>query len=234
MNTESGSPAVGLILAAGSSRRMGGFDKVFADLLGKPVIAHSLITFSKIPEITGTLVVTSKGSINRVKEICNEFGIDGVIDVIAGGTERNDSARLGLEHLHQQGFGDKIVLIHDAARPLVTPETITAVIEAANRADGAIPVVHLNDTVKRLDNENVIRETIPREPLRLVQTPQGFKLGYILDLHRKAVENDASVTDDAMLAEVAGGKILGIPGSHTNLKITRPEDLEIARVLLNK
>ncbi len=212
---------------------MEGFDKVFANLTGKPVLAHSLITFSRVPAISGTLVVTAEDNIDRVKNACDEYAIGGVLGVIAGGAERNDSARLGLEALEKLGFASSTVLIHDAARPLISREIISNIINAARTADGAIPVVALNDTIKRIGENNLIEATVPRDSLRAVQTPQGFELEYILGLHQKAVENDASVTDDAMLVEMAGGKIIAVPGCHTNIKITRPPDLDMAEVLLN-
>jgi 2-C-methyl-D-erythritol 4-phosphate cytidylyltransferase len=212
---------------------MKGFDKVFANLAGKPVLAHSLLTFSHVPAISGALVVTAEDNIDRVKNVCDEYAIGGVLGVIAGGAERNDSARLGLEELERLGFASSTVLIHDAARPLISHKTISNIINAAQTADGAVPVIPLNDTIKRIDENNLIEATVPRDPLRAVQTPQGFELIYILGLHREAAENDAPVTDDAMLVERTGGKVIAVPGCHTNIKITRPLDLHIAEVLLN-
>lgn len=232
-NPDVAKSAVGLVLAAGSSQRMEGFDKVFADLAGKPVLAHSLLTFSHVPEIAGTLVVTAEDNIGRVKNVCDEYAIGGVISIIAGGAERNDSARLGLEELERLSFASSTVLIHDAARPLVSREIISNIINAARTADGAVPAVTLNDTIKRIGENNLIEATVPRDSLRAVQTPQGFELIHILELHREAAENDAAVTDDAMLVEMAGGKVIAVPGCHTNIKITRPLDLRMAEVLLD-
>jgi len=226
--------AVAVALAAGSSQRMKGFDKVFAGLGGKPVLVHSLLTFMRVPEIAGTLIVTSAGNVDKVVDICNQHSISRVLGVIAGGAERNDSARIGLEELKRLGFAESTVLIHDAARPLVSPDIVTNIINAVQTADGAIPAVPVNDTIKRVDSDGLIEKTIARNGLRAVQTPQGFKLDYILKLHRDAAENDASVTDDAMLVELAGGRVIAVPGNHTNMKITRPIDLEVAELFLNR
>ncbi|MCP4231279.1 MAG: 2-C-methyl-D-erythritol 4-phosphate cytidylyltransferase [bacterium] len=236
MNNGAAAPkgAAVLILAAGGSQRMGGTDKVFAELAGKPVLAHSLITFSRVPEVTGMLVVTAFQNLDSVKDACDEYGIANVLGVIAGGAQRNDSALLGLEELELLGFSGRTVLIHDAARPLVTPEIITAVISAARNADGAIPVVPVNDTIKRVDDNGIVEMTVPRDGLRAVQTPQAFALDYILKLHREVAGNDASITDDAILVEKTGGKVIAVPGSLTNIKITRSVDLEIAEMLLKQ
>jgi len=223
--------SVVLILAAGSSRRMGGVDKIFTKLADMPVFLHSVSTFISLTEVVGCLIVTSEESIERVKSECEKYTIKSVLGVIAGGSERNDSTRIGLQYLASLGYGKHTVLIHDAARPLITPVTIRDVLHNARKADGAIPVVPVTDTIKRIDDRGYIVGTVTRSELGAVQTPQAFQLDYILKLHQDASQNDKSITDDSYLVERAGGRVIAVPGRTDNIKITCLQDIEVAQKL---
>jgi 2-C-methyl-D-erythritol 4-phosphate cytidylyltransferase len=221
-----------LILSAGSSARMEGADKVFAPLAGKPVILYSLELFAGLSEIGEILIVTATGSIDKLDKIVGSAPVGKLAGIVAGGDRRQDSARSGFTALKSRGYGDNVVLIHDAARPLADPALVRRVLAALPGADGAVPVVAVDDTIKRVDAGGVVEATLNREFMRAVQTPQGFKLDYILDLHGRAAADGYYATDDAALVEHYGGRVVTVDGYAGNIKITRPVDLKIAEVLL--
>jgi 2-C-methyl-D-erythritol 4-phosphate cytidylyltransferase len=147
--------------------------------------------------------------------------------VVAGGARRSDSVRAGLRAVPEDA---DIVVVHDAARPLATPALFAAVVAAVvDGADAAVPCVPVPDTVKRLDGDQVL-ETVPRDALGLVQTPQAFRAAALRDAHA----GGADATDDAALVEAAGGKVVAVPGETRNRKITTDDDLVAAEALLGK
>jgi 2-C-methyl-D-erythritol 4-phosphate cytidylyltransferase len=221
-----------LILSAGSSTRMEGADKVFVSLAGKPVILHSVELFADFFEIREILFVAAAGSIDRLNEIVEPASGGKLAGIVAGGDRRQDSARVGLTALRDRGYGDNVVLIHDAARPLADQALVRRVLDAFPGADGVVPVVTVDDTIKRVDASGAVEATLNREFMRAVQTPQGFKLDYILNLHGRAAADGYYATDDAALAEHYGGRVVTVDGDVGNIKITRPVDLKIAEVLL--
>jgi 2-C-methyl-D-erythritol 4-phosphate cytidylyltransferase len=154
--------------------------------------------------------------------------LSGRVVLVAGGEERQDSVRRGLEAL---GDAD-VVLVHDAARPLVPRRVIDAVIDATLRSGAAVPVVPVADTVKRVESDGAVGETLPRDDLRLAQTPQGFRTGLLRAAYARAEREGFRGTDDASVVERAGGRVVVVPGSPRNLKITTPEDLRLAEALL--
>jgi 2-C-methyl-D-erythritol 4-phosphate cytidylyltransferase len=146
---------------------------------------------------------------------------------VAGGERRSDSVRAGLAAVLDDA---DVVVVHDAARPLASAELFRAVIDAVrDGADGAVPALALADTVKRVEGDRVV-ETVAREGLVAVQTPQAFRA----DVLRRAHESGADATDDAALVEAAGGTVVLVPGERANLKVTTPADLEIAAALLDR
>jgi 2-C-methyl-D-erythritol 4-phosphate cytidylyltransferase len=223
---------IALILSAGSSARMEGADKVFVPLAGKPGILYSVELFASLGEIKDVLIVAAAGSIDRLNEIAEPASVGKLAGIIAGGDRRQDSARVGLTAFKERGYGDIVVLIHDAARPLVDPALVRRVVTAASGADGAVPVVPVNDTIKRVDAGGEVEATLNREFMRAVQTPQAFKLEYILELHERAAADGYYATDDAALVEHYGGRVVTVEGDIGNIKITRPIDLRIAEVML--
>jgi 2-C-methyl-D-erythritol 4-phosphate cytidylyltransferase len=230
----SGSRAVALILAAGASARMDGADKVFTSLAGKPVLSYSVELFSAMPEVDRVVVVAAADSIERVEKAAEPASEGKLAGVVEGGAKRQDSARAGLKSLADNVSEERPVLIHDAARPLADAALVGRVLEAVPVADGVIPVIPVNDTIKRVDAGGVVEATLYREFLRAVQTPQGFRLGYVLELHERAAAEGYYATDDAALVEYYGGRVVTVEGDPANVKITRRLDAEIAEAILGR
>jgi len=232
MTPEPDKKAVALILAAGASRRMGGVDKNFASLAGKPVLTYSIELFAGMPEVGRIVIVAGAGSIDRVKEAAEPASAGKLAGVVEGAAERQDSARLGLKFSAGNVSKESPVLIHDAARPLADAAMAFRVLDALPGADGVVPVIRVNDTIKRVDADGAVEATLYREFLRAVQTPQGFNLAYILELHERAAAEGYCATDDAAFVERYGGRVVTVEGSPTNIKITRQLDLKIAEAIL--
>jgi 2-C-methyl-D-erythritol 4-phosphate cytidylyltransferase len=216
-----------IIVAAGESQRMGGVDKVFAMLGGKPILSRVIDTFQKCPQIDRIVVVVNAKSIEKVRQLVKENQWSKVSDVCAGGKRRQDSVAAGLKRLKEGGW----VVIHDGARPLVTADLIERGLEAAKETGAAVAAVAVTDTIKMVGDGEIVRQTLPRRNLRAVQTPQVFRKDVINQAYRQA---SGDVTDDASLVEQAGHKVKLYPGSYDNIKVTTPEDLTLAEILLKK
>jgi 2-C-methyl-D-erythritol 4-phosphate cytidylyltransferase len=212
-----------IIVAAGSSRRMGGVDKLMAPLGGRPVLAHSIAAFASCPAIDDVIVVASKANEAAIRTLLGELAPEARL--VLGGSRRRDSVRAGLEAL----AGCDYVVVHDAARPLVTHALIDAALEGAREVGASLCAVPVTDTVKRSEPSGRVSSTVTREGLWLAQTPQAFRTELLLRAHR-AIDIDA--TDDAALIELLGEPVKLVMGSARNLKITGPEDLALARALL--
>ncbi len=222
--------ATAIIVAAGSSQRMGkNTNKQFILLDGIPVLAHTLLKFSMAETIDSIIVVTKPENILTVNDIIKEFSISKVTNVVPGGESRQDSASCGLELVGN----DKLVAIHDGARPFVSVEKINELIYAANEYGAAAPGVVPKDTVKALSKDNNVETTLDRDSLRLIQTPQVFHADTIKLAHIRAKENGFSATDDCSVAENMGITVHIIDGENTNIKVTTPEDIPIAEAILN-
>jgi len=214
-----------IIAAGGSSSRMGQ-DKIFTQLCGKPVLLYSLKAFQKAESIDEIIVVANPEKHEQVRELCKNNNLTKVNSVIAGGGDRSESVRNGLEAItNQKG----IVAIHDGARPLVTVELINEVIKAAKIYKAAIPVVAVRDTIKEADG-GFITSTPDRSKLYQAQTPQAFDL----ELYRKACNSCLSATDDSSLIEQLDIKVKIVDGDYKNIKITTPEDLITAKGFLHE
>ncbi|HEX4173212.1 MAG TPA: bifunctional 2-C-methyl-D-erythritol 4-phosphate cytidylyltransferase/2-C-methyl-D-erythritol 2,4-cyclodiphosphate synthase [Acetobacteraceae bacterium] len=212
-----------ILVAAGSGSRFGGdIPKQFLPLAGKPVIRHAAETLA--------------GAVDLLQPVGDAPSIEAALSglphlrVVAGGAIRQDSVRLGLEAL--QSVSPDFVLVHDAARPLIPPGTIAALIAALRSADGAIPAVPVADTLKRVA-DRLVSGTVAREGLYRAQTPQAFRFGVLLAAHRAAADNAA--TDDAALLEAIGKRVVIVPGSEDNIKLTYAEDLpRLERVMVTQ
>jgi 2-C-methyl-D-erythritol 4-phosphate cytidylyltransferase len=216
-----------IIVAAGDSRRMGGEDKMFAPLGGRPMLARVLDTFETCRKIDEIYVVINKKSMDEYRRMAAQGNWYKVKDVRPGGKRRQDSVAEGLKALS----GPAWVVIHDGARPLVTADLIERGLEAAKETGAAVAAVPVIDTIKAVGEREIVRQTLPRQYLRAVQTPQVFRYDTIKNTYEYTV---GEVTDDAALVEKAGYKVKLYPGSYDNIKITTVNDLAVAEVLLKK
>ncbi len=216
--------------AAGASRRMGaGTNKIFLELGGESVLVRTLKTFSQSARINFLIVVTNE--VETVTEILNATPNLKPFAVTAGGSERQYSIANGLKLVPAES---EIVLVHDAARPLINLETIENVIDAAEKFGGAIAAVPEKNTIKIIDAEGFVKSTPPRAELVAVQTPQGFKKEILMRAYEQAALDNFLGTDDASLVERIGGKIKIVQSSYKNIKITTPEDIQIAETFLKE
>lgn len=216
--------------AAGSSRRMGSdINKIFLMLGDEPVLIRTLKTFSQSARINFLIVVTGAGEIDAVKKLLDATPNLKPYAVTIGGSERQYSIANGLKLVPPE---TEIILVHDAARPLINLETIEKVIDAAEKFGGAIAAVPEKNTIKIIDSEGFVKSTPPRADLVAVQTPQGFKKEILLRAYEQAALDNFLGTDDASLVERIGGKVKIVQSSYTNIKVTTPEDIQIAESFL--
>lgn len=216
-----------VVLAAGSSARMGGEDKQKMTLGGIPVLARTLLAFQQCASVTKIVVVTRPESMVFVQDICREWSIDKVGEIVAGGSTRRDSSLAGVKAVGECDY----IAIHDGARPLVTPDLITRVFAAAQQHKAAIPGVAVSDTIKRVDKRMAHGDLPPRDELVAVQTPQIFDAALIRGA-LASVDDAVEYTDDAAAVEAMGMSVFVTDGDERNIKITRPSDLAIAAALI--
>ncbi len=221
----------GIIVAGGKSKRMGTkADKAFVNLGTKPVITYSLKAFEECPDIDGIVLVVRKDRLEAAKGMVKMFGFAKVQDVVAGGNERQTSVANGLAVL---GDEVKIVAVHDGARPCVKPELISDTIKSAKRYDSGVAAAKVTDTIKEIKRGHVVNRTVDRTTLWSVQTPQTFKKDLLLEGFAAVKKKNASVTDEASAVELLGKEVRIVPAAWSNVKITTPDDLQIAAALLH-
>ena len=218
--------------AAGSSTRMGGGgNKNLLELAGEPVLLRTLKIFSQVERVKFLIVIVAAHEIETVEKILRATENLKPWRVTVGGSERQYSIANGLKFLP----GDaEIILVHDAARPLISVRTIGEVIDAAEKFGGAIAAVPAKDTIKIVDAENFVKFTPPRKNLVAVQTPQGFRREILLRAYEKAAQENFLGTDDASLVERLGARIKIVASSYENIKITTPEDISVAETFLRR
>ena len=218
-----------IILAAGKSTRMGGgVDKAFLSLVNKPVVAWSLVAFERCAEIDRIILVVRKEQLLASKAVAKMFGISKLDKIVAGGSKRQESVAAGLAACD---IDTRLVVIHDAARPCVRSELIAEVVNQAKR-QGAVAVGRpVTDTVKMCAKGSTVTETVPRDKLWAVQTPQAFQLK-VLKAALAKLEPRQEVTDDCQAVELAGGTVKIVESLLPNFKITTVEDLQVAGALL--
>ncbi len=214
-----------VIVAAGSGSRMGaGLPKQFIELLGTPVLIHSVNAFAAAyPDITIVLVVHPSYR-EQAQQMIDKAGYSANTIVVTGAATRSGSVRQGLARVPD----DSIVMVHDAARCTVSGELIRRCVEQAIRTGSAIPAVSLTDSIRIITGEG--SKPMDRNLFRLVQTPQTFKAKQLKDAYASTPDND--FTDDAAVFENAGYRITLIEGEATNIKITHPGDIAIAELIL--
>ena len=215
-----------VIVAAGTASRMGGIDKVMAELEGEPMILRTVKTFHSCDAIKEIVIVTREDLIMPIMSMCKD--LEKVTAVVAGGSSRQESVQLGLNALSNKA---KLVAVQDGARPLITHAVIDRVVRAAHTYGAAAPGIPVKDTVKVVTG-GVVKETPDRKTLQAVQTPQVFDLELLRAALKKAKEDGAEVTDDCSAVERLGMSIKMVEGDERNIKVTTPLDLAIAKLLL--
>ena len=215
-----------IIVAAGASTRMGGTDKLLAMIDGRPLLAHTIAAFERPEEIGSVVVVTTD---ERRRAIVAGGWVDASrTTFVDGGERRQDSVRAGfaaLERVSPDRGSERVVLVHDGARPLVRPSLVADVIAAAEREGAAVPVVPVSDTIKRVAGGRV-EATVDRSELVAAQTPQGVRRGLLRDALADSVAGDRTWTDEAALLEACGIAVHVVPGDPANLKVTVGDDLQ--------
>ncbi len=219
-----------VVPAAGSSSRMEGVDKIFAELDGVPVLVRTVMALSKCKSVSEIIVVTRREDIPRTAMIFAQYGLSKVTRLTHGGDTRAESVMNGINEVSKKA---KVIAIHDGARPFVTPEIVEEVIKTAAEYNAAVPAVQVKDTVKTVKNGKVV-STPDRSELYAVQTPQAFDADLIRGAMKNAADRKLSITDDSMAAEAIGGEVRIVPGSYENIKITTPEDMVIGEAILKR
>ncbi len=214
-----------IIVAAGTSRRMNGVNKIFTPINGRPLISYSVAAFEASPVVDGIVLVLHADAIKQGEALKREFSWSKVTAIVAGGERRQDSVKNGLAKAKSAGW----IMVHDGARPCVDSETIVRGLEAAKETGAAIAAMQAKDTVKSVSAKNTVVRTLDRTKLWMVQTPQVFSRDVIMQAYENA---DTDVTDDAMLVEQTGVKVKVFQGSDLNTKVTTMGDLMFVEAIL--
>jgi 2-C-methyl-D-erythritol 4-phosphate cytidylyltransferase len=215
---------VGVILvAAGSGSRIGGVPKQYRPIAGVPMLLRALRPFAAHREVAHVVVVLPAGQVAHPPEFLAHVA-GGSLTLVEGGAERSHSVAAGLAVLSADCA---VVLVHDAARPFVQPDTIDAVVKVVRGGVTAIAATPITDTVKEVapDDPRRVMRTFPRDRLWRAQTPQGFPRALLVEAHQRAQRAGLTATDDAALVERLGATVVVVPDSPRNIKITTPEDL---------
>ena len=217
-----------VIVAAGSASRMGGIDKVMAQLKGETMILRTVRAFQQCDAVKEIVIVTREDLIRPISSLCAQM--DKVNAVVAGGKSRQESVWLGLNALSKDV---KLAAIHDGARPLISNAVIDRTVRAAHTYGAAAPAVPVKDTIKVVKS-GLVMATPDRANLRAVQTPQVFDFDLLRGALKKAEEENANLTDDCSAVERMGFSVKIVEGEEGNIKVTTPMDLKIAEMLLEE
>jgi 2-C-methyl-D-erythritol 4-phosphate cytidylyltransferase len=205
--------------------------KTWLPLLGRPILAHTLDSFERTPSVDAVIVIVPASEIELCRAgIVEQYGFEKVRQIVAGGTERQDSVARGLE---AAGSDWDVIVVHDGARPLVTPDIIERSVACAIEHGSAVAAMPVKDTIKEAIG-GVVASTLPRERLFAVQTPQAFRTGLIMEAHTRAATDGFIGTDESVLVERMGEEVRLVEGSYENIKVTTPEDMAIAEVILSR
>ncbi len=219
-----------IIVAAGKSERMGaGTDKAFLSLGNKPVVAWSLIAFERCPDIDRIVLVVRKDQQVAAKAVVKMFGISKIEAIVAGGNKRQDSVQAGIAACDPD---TRYVVIHDGARPCITPDIISEMAKLVKRTPAVTIGRRMTDTVKRVEKGTTVSSTEDRDKLWLVQTPQAFQMKVLRAAYAKL--GKAEVTDDCQAVEMSGETVRIYENRAPNFKITTVEDLQLANAILLK
>ncbi|MEI7729453.1 MAG: 2-C-methyl-D-erythritol 4-phosphate cytidylyltransferase [Verrucomicrobiota bacterium] len=219
-----------VIVAAGKGTRMGpDRDKIFLELAGRPVIAHTWNRFDSAPCIDTIVLAVREGMQSAFQEIAAQYGFRKPYQIIVGGKERQDSVWNGIAALPA---GTDLVAIHDGARPCVTHALIAATLQAARETGAAVAGQKITDTIKETEDGSVIARTVDRSRLWSVQTPQSFRVTVIKQAIRTAKAQGLNLTDDTAACELIGQPVRLVAGESPNPKVTVPSDLPYIELLL--
>lgn len=219
-----------IIVAAGSSRRMG-FDKLFTQLNGHPVLWHSIRAFASLEAVDEVIVVTQSERVSQVEGLLREATAHKRVQVALGGAERHLSVWEGLKAVSPKP--GRFVAIHDGARPLITAEAINGCLELAGKEGAACCAAPIPDTVKRADAGGTVVESVDRTGLWAMQTPQIFSLELIRSAYVKLMEEKGMPTDEVSAVEGIGAKVALLQNADWNFKITFPKDIDMAAQVLS-
>jgi 2-C-methyl-D-erythritol 4-phosphate cytidylyltransferase len=220
--------SLAILVAAGRGERMGpGRPKAFLELAGQALVLRSALVFDAAPSVGQIVAVVPEAEVEAARALLHS--VRKLVAVVPGGERRQDSVLQGLKQA-PEGF-DGVVLVHDAARPLVDVALVEAVAREAAGAGAALPVLPVVDTVKRV-RDGLVVETLDREELGAAQTPQGFRFALLVEAYEAARRDRVTLTDEAMAVERLGAPVRAVPGSPRNRKITTPEDLAWAEGVL--
>jgi len=217
-----------VVAAAGSSDRMG-FNKLFAEVAGQPVLAHTLLALDQAEVISEIIVVVRDQDIPDVGALCRELNFNKVTKVIRGGARRVDSVFNGVLETDSRAT---LIGIHDGARPLVTEAVITEAAQTAEEFGAAVPAVPVTDTIRRVDVNGRVLDTPDRSSLYAMQTPQIFDADILKGALQKTLEEGRDTTDDAAAVEAVGMPVHLTTGSQENIKLTWPPDILTAEGIL--
>ncbi len=219
-----------IIPAAGRGKRIGAsVPKQFLEIQGRPLLHHTLMVFASCKLIDYVVLVMPRADVDEMGEDwLNKYEI--VRKVVVGGEQRQDSVYNGFSSLEE---GTDIVVVHDGVRPFTTPQMIIATVEAAQQHGAAITAIPVSDTVKQAV-DGFVKQTVPRDGLWRVQTPQAFQRGLLQQAFKKAKKDSYYGTDEGSLVEYLGERVKIVPGSELNIKITRKEDLVLGESLLSR
>ncbi|MFS0784183.1 2-C-methyl-D-erythritol 4-phosphate cytidylyltransferase [Bacillus sp. 1P06AnD] len=221
-----------IVLAAGQGKRMNaGKNKVFLELDGIPLIIRTLDVFAKDLRCSRIILPINPTEQPLFEEMIAGYELEGRIEFTAGGKERQNSVFSGLQQIPREE--GKIVLVHDGARPFVSSATIDALLAEVKESGGAIPGVRVKDTIKKV-TDGRIEETVERANLWAVHTPQAFQYDILRKAHEQAEADSYLGTDDASLVERLGLPVSMVEDEYTNIKITTPEDLDVAMAICRR
>ncbi len=229
MSTENHS-ACAVIVAAGSSRRMGGENKLLLPLCGKPVLAHTMAAFQACDAIRDIVLVCREQDMDTYRALAEANGITKLRSLTRGGDTRTESVLAGVSAAPENCA---LVAVHDGARPLVSDEVITKAVTEAAKSGAAAPVVPVKDSIKRIENGKIAAD-VPRDTLAAVQTPQVFRRDMLLHALQDAAANGRSFTDDCAAVEALGQTVSATQGSYENIKVTTPEDIAVAEAFMHR
>ena len=223
---------VAIVVGGGKGTRIkGNLPKQFLMLEGKPIVAHAIEKFEKCELIDEIILVVPEDYLGySTQKVVDKFGFRKADKIVPGGEERQDSVYAGLKACPA---GTSIVVIHDAVRPLISFDKIAASVRLCAEKKAVVLAVPPKDTIKRGEN-GLIVTTLDRSKLWLIQTPQVFDYGLILEAHEKAREEGFAGTDDSVLVERLGKEVTILEGDYSNIKITTEEDLALAETLIRR